>query len=172
MLKITPRLKYIFSLLFIIFIIPLLLPGSLVIPVKQASNNDWNKGTFWYEPWGVSGVHKGIDIFARRHTDILSPTAGIVLYTGEIDVGGKVILTLGPKWRLHYFAHLEKISTQTGAIVSTGDIIGSVGDSGNAKGKQPHLHYSHITLLPYIWNIDSVTQGYKKAFYLNPIEYF
>lgn len=171
MTKINKKLKALAILLLILLIITLL-PGTIQIPVKGATGNDWNKDTFWYEPWGVSGVHKGIDIFAEKSTGISSPASGIVLFTGEINIGGKVVITLDSKLRLHYFAHLHEINTHIGALAYTGEEIGSVGDSGNAVGKQPHLHYSLVTLLPYLWKIDSNTQGWKKMFYLNPADYF
>ena len=69
-----------------------------------ASSKDWNENSFWFEPWGRSGVHKGIDIFGKLGTDITSTTDGIVVFTGEIQNGGKVIVILGPKWHFHYFA--------------------------------------------------------------------
>jgi len=56
--------------------------------------------------------------------------------------------------------------------LKSGSVIGEVGATGNAKGKQPHLHFSIVSTIPLPWRIDSSTQGYKKAFYLNPIEYF
>lgn len=154
-----------------IFIIVLVLPGSYMIPVIGATPDDWNQNTFWYEPWGKSGVHKGIDIFAEKSTQVISPTAGIVVYTGEIELGGKVILTLGAGWHLHYFAHLNEINIHTGDFLAQGEAIASVGDSGNAMGKQPHLHYSLVTIFPHLWKIDNSTQGWKKMFYLNPLEY-
>jgi len=40
------------------------------------------------------------------------------------------------------------------SLVNQNTIIGSVGDSGNAKGKPPHLHYSIVTLIPYLWRYD------------------
>ena len=166
------RKKLILYGIILLLLVPLLFPGTLLIPVKNASSNDWNKDTFWHEPWGVSGSHKGIDIFAAKSTEVISPTASIVLYTGEITIGGNIVITLGPRWRIHYFAHLDEINTHIGEILLAGETLGTVGDSGNARGKQPHLHYSHITLLPYVWRIDDSTQGWKKAFYLNPIEYF
>jgi murein DD-endopeptidase MepM/ murein hydrolase activator NlpD len=46
--------------------------------------------------------------------------------------------------------------------------VGTVGDSGNARGKPPHLHYAIVTLLPYPWRITGQTQGWKKAFFLDP----
>jgi murein DD-endopeptidase MepM/ murein hydrolase activator NlpD len=96
---------------------------------------------------------------------------GIVLFAGNIEMGGNVVLILGPKWRLHYFAHLKTINISSLSYVSGGKVIGSVGSSGNAAGKQPHLHYSITTLFPYVWQIDNDHQGWKKMFYLNPITY-
>ena len=171
MIIVTRKLK-VLSTIISIFTIILLLPYSISIPVKGASSKDWNKDTFWFEPWGISGVHKGVDIFSRKSTEVLSPTFGLVLYEGEIAVGGKVIITIGPNWRLHYFAHLNDINTHIGSLLSKGEAIGTVGDTGNAKGKQPHLHYSLISLVPYLWEIDTSNQGWKKMFYLNPLEYF
>jgi hypothetical protein len=46
-----------------------------------------------------------------------------------------------------------------------------VGDSGNAKGKPTHLHYSIVTLVPHPWRIDGSPQGWKKMFYLDPTRY-
>ncbi len=80
-------------------------------------------------------------------------------------------MALGPKWRVHYFAHLDSIDKDAGILLSAGSEIGAVGDSGNAKGKQPHLHYSIVSLIPRPWAIDGSTQGYKKAFFVNPILY-
>lgn len=171
MIKIRKKHKIGGTLILILLIISLL-PSTTLIPVKNATSNDWNQNTFWYEPWGVSGVHKGIDIFAAKSTNIISPAPGLVLYTGEIDIGGKIVITIDAKLRLHYFAHLEEISTHSAALIRQGKKLGTVGDSGNALGKQPHLHYSVITLLPYIWRVDNSTQGWKKMFYLNPADYF
>lgn len=152
----------------IIFLVGFLLPENPAIPVKNASAKDWNAKSFWYEPWGKSGVHKGIDIFGKKGTEVLSTSYGIVLFKGELALGGNVVLVLGPKWRLHYYAHLEKDGVHIGKILSTGTAIGALGDSGNAKGKPPHLHYSVITLLPYVWRADTSTQGWKKMFFLDP----
>jgi len=149
----------------------LLLPQRFKIPVENASRKDYNENSFWYYPWGKSVTHKGVDIFAQEGTNVFSSTDGIVIKTGQIEMGGNIILILGPKWRLHYYAHLKEIKVMKFSYVKSGEIIGTVGTSGNAKGKSPQLHYSILTLIPYIWKMDHDRQGWEKMFYLNPIDY-
>lgn len=165
------KLKYVGLAPVLLLISGYLVPESPIIPVKGASSKDWNSQTFWYEPWGASGVHKGIDIFAQKNTAVIAPTPMLIIYRGDFFQGGKVVVGLGPKWQIHYFAHLATIATDTGLIVTKGETLGAVGDTGNAQGKPPHLHYSILSLLPKPWLIDTSTQGYKKAFYQNPIRY-
>lgn len=157
-------------LLFII-IAGFLVPQRFSMPVERATKADYNKDTFWYYPWGKSVTHKGVDIFAKDGTNIKSATLGLVLYSGKIKVGGNIVLILGPKWRLHYYAHLKDLKTSTLSWANREEIIGTAGSSGNAKGKAPHLHYSIVTPIPYIWRIDKDRQGWKKIFYLNPLDY-
>ncbi len=142
------------------------------MPVKGAGKGDYHAESFWYYPWGKSVTHKGVDIFAKRGTVINSATSGLVLYSGKIRMGGNVVLVLGPKWRLHYYAHLDETRTSVFSFVNKKSIIGTVGATGNAAGKPPHLHYSILTMVPYPWRIDSDRQGWKKMFFLNPIDYF
>ena len=156
----------------LVLVLGYVVPEPRVIPVQGATKSDWNAQTFWYEPWGASGVHKGVDIFAPHNTPIVAATNHIVLYRGTAKNGGNIVLALGPSWKLHYYAHLSQIDNDVGMFVSKGTKLGTVGDTGNAAGKAPHLHYSLVSLLPRFWRIDTGTQGYKKAFYLNPIDYF
>lgn len=164
-------LKKITFLLFTLLLIGFLLPQNLKMPVKGATKKDYNQESFWYYPWGKSITHKGVDVFAKKGNDVLAATNGIVLFAGEIGMGGNFILMLGPKWRLHYYAHLNTIETKRFKWHKSGAAIATVGDSGNAKGKPPHLHYSIVTPIPYLWRIDNSKQGWKKMFYLNPIKY-
>lgn len=163
--------KKIMLIVLIILTIGFIIPQNLKMPVKGATKSDYNQESFWYYPWGKSGTHKGVDIFAKKGTDVTSSTNGMVVKTGENKIGGKYIMVLGPKWRIHYYAHLNEIKTSSLSFVSNKSVIGTVGNSGNAKGKSPHLHYSIITILPYLWRIDGDKQGWKKIFYLNPISF-
>lgn len=148
------------------------IPQNMIIPVDGASPADWDKNSFWAYPWGTSITHKGIDIFKERGKDVVSSTHGMVIYTSEGGKGGNAVMVLGPKWRFHYYAHLDAIKTFSFKPVKRGEALGTVGDSGNAKGKPTHLHYSITTPFPYIQRYDKVSvQGWKKMFYLSPDEY-
>ena len=146
------------------------LPERVYIPVTGATKYDWNHDTFWHGRWGASGVHKGIDIFGARGTDVIAPTYGLVIFSGQLTLGGNAVAILGPKWRIHYLAHLDSIGTTAPALLGARQNVGTLGDSGNAVGKQPHVHYSIISLLPYPWLATNESQGWKKMFMLNPHE--
>lgn len=151
-----------------VFIVGLALPDPLVIPVKNASAADWNHRTFWHAPWGASGVHRGIDIFAAEGVPVLAAAPGPVLYQGPFGRGGNVVVTLGPKWRLHYYAHLKSADVGIGRWLSQGQTIGGVGTTGNAKGKPPHLHYSILTPIPYPWLFKTGRYGWQRTIFLDP----
>ena len=98
------------------------------------------------DTWGAARSqgrsHEGIDIFAPRGTPIQSTTQGIVSKVGNNNLGGRVVVVVGPGGAGHYYAHLEDYADiSPNDWVNAGDIIGYVGDSGNAKGTPPHLHY-------------------------------
>ena len=165
------KLKRISYSILLIVIIGFFIPQDLKMPVQNASSADYNPNSYWYYPWGKSVTHKGVDIFASKGTPLYSSTKGIVLKKGSGGLGGNFVVVLGPKWRIHYYAHLDSFTTSTFSFVDHTTQIGTVGNSGNAAGKPSHLHYSIISLIPYPWRIDTARQGWKKMFFLNPIEY-
>ena len=154
-----------------IVLLGLIIPQNLKMPVVGADSNSYNHKTFWYEGWGTSIVHKGIDVFAKRGARVNSATWGVVIATAEYGKGGKFIVVLGPKWRLHYYAHLDEIKTKPFAFVTQDTEIGTVGNTGNAITTPAHLHYGIGTLILYPWRIDDAPLGWQKMFYLNPIDY-
>lgn len=144
-------------------------PEQNKMPVQDATARDWNPESFWYFPWGRSRVHRGLDIFAQKGTPVIAPTGGFVLFNGNIEMGGNVVFMLGPKWRFHYFAHLDKAQAHRFGFVDAGQQIGTVGDTGNAKGKPPHLHYSIRSLYPQIWHYKPKTiAAWDRMYYVNP----
>ena len=148
----------------------LLAPESAVVPVQGATARDWNARSFWYQPWGASGVHKGIDVFAPQGRPVGAAGPALVVYAAELGRGGRVVAVLGPRWRVHYYAHLDKRHATALSWVGRGEALGTVGTSGNAAGKPPHLHYSVVSLLPLPWRFSGETQGWKRMFFLDPHE--
>lgn len=170
--KTKRRFRNISLLILITGLIGFLIPQSIKMPVEGATTNSYAQNSFWFYPWGKSVTHKGVDIFAKKETAVHSATNGIVVYKGQISMGGNVVLVLGPKWRLHYYAHMDTITTNIFSLVNHQSTIGTVGTTGNAAGKPPHLHYTIKTIIPYPWLIDNnVKQGWRKMFYINPIPY-
>ena len=168
-MKVNSKAALPLALLVIVATIGLLLPANHQIPVAGASSADWNPKSFWYYPWGRSGTHKGIDIFAKEGVPVVAASSGIVVFTGFNDVGGNFVLILGAKWRLYYYAHLQWIDTHSLRLVSAGDVIGTVGSTGNAQGKPPHLHFAIRSLLPLFWQYDGhQRQAWNRVFYVDP----
>jgi peptidoglycan LD-endopeptidase LytH len=98
------------------------------------------------DSWGDSREggrgHQGIDIFAPRGTPVHSTTEGLLDDKGIRGLGGRVVTITGPGGYRHYYAHLEDWAAQKpGDWVEPGEVIGYVGDSGNAAWKGTHLHY-------------------------------
>ena len=117
------------------------LSEQLIVPV------DGVKARHIADTWGAARsqgrTHQGVDIFAKRGTAVLSTTEGIVYKVGTNTLGGKVVWVLGPNSSRHYYAHLDDYAQhiQQGDWVEVGEVLGYVGNTGNAKGTPPHLHY-------------------------------
>jgi peptidoglycan LD-endopeptidase LytH len=166
------RRKIIALAIALALLVVLFWPIAARIPVLGANERSWNSQSFWYEPWGVSGVHKGIDIFAPAGTPALASVPGIVVYAGTLGIGGNVVAILGPQCRVHYYAHLQSSQVATLDWVRRGQVVGAVGTSGNAAGKPPHLHFAVISAMPLPWRWSGKTQGWKQMFFLNPAQLF
>lgn len=164
------KLPFIFCIA--IIAVGYLLPNRVSSPIAQNNIDKIDTQSFWYYPWGESGVHKGIDIFCNKGTDVEAPVYGLIVRKGYGTLGGNYVYLLGPKWRLYYFAHLDTILVEKFDIVSKGEILGKTGNTGNAINKPVHLHYSIETLIPYFWDYDETEiKAWQKTFYLNPTQY-
>jgi len=120
------------------------LPKTLPIPVDGVTaaklRNTWGQAR------DGGRRHQGIDIIASRHTPIRSVTEGIVESRGMRGLGGQVVTIVGPGGYRHYYAHLEDFGPQAeGDWVQAGEVIGTVGNSGNAAVSVTHLHYGIYT---------------------------
>lgn len=109
-------------------------------PVAGRANyrDDWLEARFT----PVFHHHQGNDIFAERGTPALAPDDGVVRYTEEA-VGGKSAYVTTPDGTFYYLTHLNGYNTKvrSGSTVKMGEVVGYVGNTGNAADGAPHLHF-------------------------------
>lgn len=125
--------------------LPTLLQGT---PTEQSLPNPVPNQRFadtWHGMRSGGRKHEGVDIFAKRGTPIYSTTSGVVVKVRQNKLGGKVVSVMTGR-TVHYYAHLEEYGDiKRHQWIEQGTVIGTVGDSGNAKGTPPHLHYGIYT---------------------------
>lgn len=124
-------------------------PGSssaLLIPVAGVGPGDL-VDTFSDARSG-GRVHDAIDIHAPRGTPVLATADGTLVKLFNSEMGGLAIYQLDPDQRtIYYYAHLDRYATgvREGMWLRQGDIIGYVGDTGNARVGNYHLHFEIST---------------------------
>ena len=115
-------------------------PETLSVPVEGVGVKALRDS--WGAPRPGGRRHRGIDIFAPRGTPVRSTTRGVIVKTGRNRLGGNVVWVLGPGRQMHYYAHLDRFGEfGAGDVVEARHVIGYVGNTGNARGTPPHLHY-------------------------------
>jgi len=111
---------------------------------RSPIHGDWkNAGDFnlsMKRHHGGTG-HSGIDMSISGGTPIYSFGSGIVNKVGSNDLGGNVVGIQHDKNTWSYYAHLATIKVQEGDKVDTNTVIGTVGNTGNARSSWPHLHF-------------------------------
>jgi peptidoglycan LD-endopeptidase LytH len=91
---------------------------------------------------GGRRAHHGVDIFAARGTPVLAAADGRITNVALTPVGGRVIWQIADGSGLElYYAHLDQQHVRAGQRVRAGDVIGTVGNTGNARTTPPHLHF-------------------------------
>ncbi len=91
---------------------------------------------------GGTRTHEGLDIMAEEGAPIVSPVKGTVLRYGSADTPGKYVYIRGSDGHVYAFMHLDEIAKlKRNQKIAVGDLVGTVGETGNAKGTTPHLHF-------------------------------
>ena len=120
---------------------PKLTAGGYVFPVYGPSSFT---DTFQAARAHVSGGwHHGDDIFAPLGAPVLACASGTVFSVGWNGVGGNRLWLRDGQGNLFYYAHLSAFTPLAinGNKVNAGDVLGFVGNTGDAQGTPPHLHF-------------------------------
>lgn len=99
----------------------------------------------WYLPRWTGAqfrFHKGLDMFAPYGTPVAAPVDGVARISSNA-LGGLTVKVVEPDGTYWYLAHLSGVAEGLvdGQEVTTGQVVGYVGTSGNAVGTPPHLHF-------------------------------
>jgi len=88
-------------------------------------------------------LHQGNDIFADFGTPIVASGPGVISSMGTEAVGGIAMYVNGDDGNAFYYAHLKRFAkgVRSGMRVDKGTVLGEVGNTGNADGGPPHLHF-------------------------------
>tara|TARA_R110002020_G_scaffold140350_2_gene311797 strand:+ start:452 stop:1912 length:1461 start_codon:yes stop_codon:yes gene_type:complete len=92
-----------------------------------------------------SARHKGIDIFGPKGEPVVSPVDGSVSKINKRDrgKGGRTITILRDDGLSFYLSHLDTVGNfDIGDEINAGQQVGTLGNSGNARGTHPHIHFS------------------------------
>jgi murein DD-endopeptidase MepM/ murein hydrolase activator NlpD len=117
-------------------------------------------GSFWGAVRdGGKRKHKGIDIFAKKGTPVVAISDGVIISKGTTPRGGKILWfkPFNYPWTV-YYAHLDQHKVKKGQIVKKGQVLGTVGKTGNARYTPAHLHFGiynwagAVNPLPYVRN--------------------
>jgi peptidoglycan LD-endopeptidase LytH len=116
---------------------------ALLIPVVGIGPQDLRNS--YYEGRSGGRTHAAIDIHAPRGTPVVAAADGTILRLHSGARGGLSVYHLGDDGRTrYYYAHLDGYAEglHQGQRVRRGDVIGYVGDTGNAAPGDYHLHFS------------------------------
>lgn len=83
--------------------------------------------------------HEGVDIFVQRLTPVLAVAAGRAMPRQDA-LGGNTVW-LNTPGTSYYYAHLDRVAVKEQQQVKVGDVLGYVGNTGNATGMPSHLHF-------------------------------
>lgn len=113
--------------------------GDLVCPVNGAVS--------FVDTWGAprSGgrTHKGVDMIAAKRTPLVAIEDAVVKRMGNGSLGGITVWLTGASGDEYYYAHMDGWADglTKGQSVSAGELIGYVGNSGNARYTVNHVHF-------------------------------
>ena len=112
--------------------------GPFPIAAQASWTNDWHARRC--EP--TPHLHEGIDIFAADGAPVVATAEGRITHKGSGAIAGMGLEITDERGIQYFYAHLSGFAAglSVGQRVHTGQVLGFVGTTGNARGTSPHLH--------------------------------
>lgn len=104
---------------------------------------------WWTNDWhacrdGCTRFHKGLDIFAETGTPLVAAADGVVTQKGIGELAGLYVEIEDAAGVEYFYAHMSRWGdVQVGQQVAVGDVLGYVGNTGNAIFTPPHVHFEY-----------------------------
>lgn len=111
--------------------------GRLTLPVNGKILNKFGRQKD--RQYGSFIVHNGINIKTPTGTPVRSVFNGKVLYTGELEGYGNLVIIGHGKDYHSLYGHLDRIDVKPNQVIQTGDIVGRSGDTGSLVGQTLYL---------------------------------
>ena len=83
--------------------------------------------------------HNGIDIAAKKGTEIYAPAPGVVTFADTRNGYGNYVTIDHGEGYVTTYAHMNRINVKEGDVVNTGMLVGEIGTTGRVTGA--HLHF-------------------------------
>jgi murein DD-endopeptidase MepM/ murein hydrolase activator NlpD len=97
----------------------------------------------WGAPRSGGRTHQGTDIFGARGGNVYAITSGTVQWTQTGSSSGLFLSLRGNDGHTYWYMHLQDFVAREGQQVAAGDLIAHNGDTGNARGTTPHIHFEY-----------------------------
>lgn len=95
----------------------------------------------WGFPRSGGRTHKGVDMMAAKGTPIYAVADGHVQRAYWNRLGGLSVNFIDSLGHKYYYAHLDSVYVTDGQQMKVGELMGTVGNTGNAQSTPPHLHF-------------------------------
>lgn len=118
-------------------------------PAQNGKTCPVNGAVSFRDTWGAprSGgrTHQGVDMMANRGVPLVAIEDGIVAKIGNGGLGGKTVWLRSDTGHSYYYAHLDgwAAGLSVGDRLDVGELLGYVGNTGNAAYTAPHLHFEY-----------------------------
>lgn len=130
----------------------------------------------YFDDYGAprgQGAHQGIDIMADRGTPLVAVDDGVIAKLSRVEtgLGGVYVWLKRADGVQYYYAHMHTIAEglAVGTRISVGQVVGTVGNTGDARSAPPHLHFeirnawTPINPYPHLQAVDPTARAASRA---------